>query len=91
MKEMLVASVIILAVGCLLLAVGLTAVALSPEGLRFFVTVERNQGWPYEYLQISGMVFAMIGFVFSLAGALNMVQRLLGQLLKKQIHRLKTS
>lgn len=74
----------IFAGGCLLLAVGLTAVAVSPGGLGFFETAEVTKGWPYEHLQVSGLVLIILGVVTTLICIVAVIPGLLGYLPKRE-------
>ncbi len=69
MREVLVTSSILLAIGCLLLAGGLTAITVSPQGLGFFAKAEVTKGWPYEFLQVSGFILTILGGITALIGA----------------------
>ncbi len=69
MREEIVAGFILLGVGCLLLTVGLVAVSIPPEGLRFFATLTVSENGRYEALQASGFILLILGVIAVPAGA----------------------
>ena len=68
MRENIVAGLILLGIGCLLLTVGLVAVAIPPEGLRFFTTLNVSEHGRCEALQVTGFILLILGAVAAPVG-----------------------